>query len=44
MYYSVAVPVRVGFDVESEYPIMEHFFTSLFLLDIVGFEFLYCCV
>ena len=34
LYYAVAVPVRVGFDIDPSFLVLEHFFTACFFLDI----------
>ena len=35
LYYSMAVPYRVSWDLDPDYEALEHFFTSCFILDIV---------
>jgi CRP-like cAMP-binding protein len=35
MYYAFAVPVRLGFSQDPTYPMLEHFFTICFALDIL---------
>jgi hypothetical protein len=35
LYYAFAVPVRIGFSLEPKHPLLEHFFTGCFALDIL---------
>jgi hypothetical protein len=35
LYYAFAVPIRLAFSQETRYPLLEHFFTACFCLDIL---------
>jgi hypothetical protein len=35
LYYAFAVPMRLGFGQDPKYPMLEHFFTGCFALDML---------